>query len=325
MRVVRYHKRGPAEVLQVEELPTPTPGEGEALVRIEATPVSYGDVLRRSEAYYPFLPKLPNILGFLAVAVVEAVGPGVDTGLIGRRVLATVHTGSYAEQGLSKIGSFREIPANVDPITALAVYSEAETAGLAIRGAAKLQPGETVFVPAATGGVGFLVVQFAKLWGAKRVFGGASSEEKRAVVASLGAIPIDYSKEGWSKAVIAQNDGKGVDLAFEVTGGPIFYETFEAVRIGGRVVNYGNVSDTDSPINPRALLRRNQTLTGFVRGADIFDAERARVYHDVEQMLKAGQLVAPLSKTFTLDQAADAHRALETRSTVGKVVLLPNG
>lgn len=329
MRVARYHRKGGPEVLQVEELPTPEPGEGEALVKVEATGVTYADVLRRGEGYYPVQPTLPHIPGNLSVAVVEAVGPGGDQGLVGKRVLANVHTGAYAEKGLSKVQTFREIPANIDPVAALAIFSEAETAGLAIRAAGKMQPGETVFVPAATGGVGFLVVQFARLWGAKRVFGAASSPEKRKVVESLGAIPIDYTVDDWSKAVVAKNEGVGVDLAFEVTGGPVFYETFNAVRPGGRVVNYGNVTDTDSPINPRQLLRKNHALIGFYRGAgaldNLFVEERVQLYRDLDLMLARGELTAPIGLTFTLDQAADAHRALEGRASAGKVVLLPNG
>jgi NADPH2:quinone reductase len=329
MKVARYHKKGPPEVLQVEEIETPTPGEGEALVKVEATGVTYADVLRRGEGYYPVQPKLPHIPGNLSVAVVEAVGPGGDASLIGKRVLANVHTGAYAEKGLSKVATFRQIPSNIDPVVALAIFSEAETAGLAIRAAGKLQPGETVFVPAATGGVGLLVVQFARLWGAKRVFGAASSPEKRAVVESLGAIPIDYTVDDWSKEVIEKNEGVGVDLAFEVTGGPVFYETFNAVRPGGRVVNYGNVTDTDSPINPRQLLRKNQALIGFYRGAgaidNLFVEERAQLYEDLDAHLAKGEVTAPIGLTFTLDQAADAHRALEGRASAGKVVLLPNG
>lgn len=327
MRVARYHKKGPPEVLQTEEVPTPTPGEGEALVRVDATGVSYAEVLRRGEGYYPVQPTLPHVPGGLAVATVEAVGPGGDASLVGKRVLANVYTGSYAEKGLAKVASFRTIPENVDPVAALSIFGGASTAGLMLRVAGRMQAGESVFVPAATGGVGFLAVQFARLWGAGRVFGAASTPEKRAVVESLGAIPIDYSKEGWSKEVIEKNGGKGVDLAFEVSGGPVFYETFEAVRNGGRVVNYGNVSDTDSPINPRALLRRNLALIGFyvVQANELYAEELAQLNRDLDAMLAAGQLIAPIGLTFTLDQAADAHRALETRASAGKVILLPNG
>ncbi len=327
MRVARYHVKGGPEVFQIEDLPTPTPGEGEVLVRVEATGVAYADILRRGTGYYPIQPTLPHVPGTLAVATVEAVAPDVDPGWVGKRVLATVHTGSYAEQGLAKVDTLRALPDGVDPVEALTVASGASTAGMLLRVAAKLQPGESVFVPAATGSTGFLVAQLARIWGAGRVFGAASSDEKRAIVADFGAIPIDYTKDDWSKDVIEQNDGQGVDVAFELTGGPVFYETFNAVRDGGRVVNYGNVTDTDSPINPRALLRRNQTLVGFfnTRARGLYPDVAAEVERDIDALLLAGELKVPIGETFTLEQVADSHRVLEERRAVGKVILLPNG
>lgn len=174
-----------------------------------------------------------------------------------------------------------------------------------------------------------MAVQLARHWGAKRVLGAASSAEKRAVVESLGAIPIDYTVDDWSKEVIEKNDGVGVDLAFEVTGGAVFYETFNAVRPGGRVVNYGNVTNTDSPINPRQLLRKNQSLIGFFRSGgaadNLYVEERKQVFRDVDALLAQGKLVAPVGLTFPLDQAAEAHRALESRASAGKVILTLNG
>jgi NADPH2:quinone reductase len=325
MRAVRYHTLGGPEVLQVEEVATPQPGEGEALLTLEVASVGYAHVLGRSGGYHPGGIKLPNTPGSMAVGVVEAVGPGVDTSLIGQRALATITTGAYAEKGLARAAALRILPATVDPILALTIYSEADTAGLALRAAGAMKPGETVFFPAATGGVGLVGVQLARLWGAKRVFGAASSPEKRKVVETLGAIPIDYTVDDWSKEVIAKNEGVGVDLAFEVTGGPVFYETFNAVRPGGRVVNYGNVTNTDSPINPRQLLRKNQALIGFFRSGgandNLFVEERKQLFRDVDALIEAGKLVAPIGLSFPLDQAAEAHRALEERRASGKVIL----
>jgi NADPH2:quinone reductase len=200
---------------------------------------------------------------------------------------------------------------------------------MALKLAGRLQPGETVYVPAATGGVGYLAVQLAQLFGAGKVFGAASSEAKRDIVAGFGAIPIDYTKPGWPQDLIAQNGGVGVDLALEVNGGQAVYDTLDATRSGGRVVNYGNVSDTDAPVNPRALLRRNLTLTGFFRGAAIRDGlwieERKQLNKEMEDYMVAGKLRPLIGKIFKLAEAADAHRALENRESAGKVVLLPNG
>jgi NADPH2:quinone reductase len=192
-----------------------------------------------------------------------------------------------------------------------------------------LQPGETVFIPAATGGVGYMAVQLAQLYGAAKVYGGASSEAKRVVVAELGAIPIDYTIEGWPADLIALNGGKGVDLALEVGGGQSVYDTLDATRAGGRVVNYGNVADINAPVNPRALLRRNQTLVGFGRTGMIRDGllleERRQIDQEIDAFVAAGKLRPLIGGRFRLDQATEAHRALENRQTAGKVILMPHG
>lgn len=329
MKVIRYHEKGGPEVLKLEEAAVPEPAEGEVLVRILATGVGYADILRRSGGYYPVPTELPHTPGSQMAGEVTKLGAGVDPSLMGKKVFGSVTTGAYAEYGLAKPEALRPIPDGIDPTSALAVLSEAETASMALMLAGKLQPGESVFVPAATGGVGYLVVQLALLYGAGKVFGGASSEAKRAVVAGLGAVPVDYTKEGWPQEVINLNGGEGVDLAFEVNGGQAVYDTLETLRPGGRMVNYGNVSDTNAPVNPRALLRRNLTLIGFFRGAAIRDRlwveERKRLAKEVDDFMVSGKLRPLVGHAFPLEQASEAHRALENRETAGKVVLLPHG
>jgi NADPH2:quinone reductase len=329
MKVIRYHEKGSPDVLKLEDVPTPEPEDGEVLVRILATGVSFAEVLRRSGAYYPVPVVLPHIPGAQMAGEVEKLGPNTDASLQGKLVFGSVTTGAYAEYGIARADAVRPIPGGIEPADAVAILSESETAGMALKLAGRLQPGETVYVPAATGGVGYLAVQLAQLFGAGKVFGAASSEAKRDIVADFGAIPIDYTKPNWPQELFAQNGGVGVDLALEVNGGQAVYDTLDATRPGGRVVNYGNVSDTDAPVNPRALLRRNLTLTGFFRGAAIRDGlwveERKQLNKEMEDYMVAGKLRPLIGKTFKLAEAADAHRALENRESAGKVVLLPNG
>jgi NADPH2:quinone reductase len=328
MKVIRYHEKGGPDVMKVEEMPDPQPGEGQVLLKIDAVAIGYADVLRRSGGYYPVPTTLPHIPGGQVVGTVEKLGAGVDASLLGKQFMGNV-SGAYAEYGVASAAALRPLPKGVGAVDALAILSEAETAGSVLKISGRLQAGESVFVPAATGGIGFLAVQLARLWGAGRVIGGASTEEKRAIVAKLGAIPIDYMKEGWPADVIAANDGQGVDLALEVTGGKTVYETLEATRSGGRIVNYGNVSDTDAPVNPRVLLRRNLSLIGYYRGNAATDGlwveERKAMNREINDFIVSGKLKALIGGTFKLAEAPDAHRALEGRETAGKVVLLPNG
>lgn len=324
MKIVRYHEKGAPEVLTLEDAETPTPASGELLIRIEACGVSYGQTLQRAGRHYPTPITLPHAPGANVAGVVAALGAGVAQGLLGKRVYGQVTSGGYAEFGVGPASAFVVIPDAVASVDAVAVLSDGVTASLIIRTVGQLQSGQSVFIPAAAGGLGFVAVQLAKFYGAGRIFAAASSPAKREIILDLGAdVAIDYTQEGWSKTIIAANDGAGVDLALEMTGGPVFYETLEAVRPGGRVVNYGNASDTDAPINPRVLLRKNLTLSGFMNGANMpYVGEREFAREEILGLLAARKLKAQ-HQTYTLAAAADAHRAIEARTSAGRQIITP--
>ena len=327
MKVVRIYEEGGPEVLKLEEQPEPEPAEGQVKVRIDVAGVSFADVQMRG-GHYRVRRQMPAVLGGSMVGTVVEVGPGGDESMLGKQFIGSSITGSYAQFGLASAAALQPVPAGVDPIAAYSILAEAEVAAMVLKVAGRLKAGESVFVPAATGGIGYLAVQLALLYGAGRVLGAASSESKRAQVAALGAIPIDYTKEGWPQEVIALNGGKGVDLALEVIGGQSVYDTLEATRSGGRVVNYGNITDTNAPVNPRTLLSRNLTLTGYFRGNTVQDGlwpeERRAVQEEIRDFIVSGKLKPMIGGTFKLEDVARAHEALETRQTIGKVVLLPN-
>lgn len=320
MKVVRYHEKGEPSVLKVEDMAIPTPGEGEALVRIEASGIMYGHVLQRSGRHYPIPVTLPATPGGFVAGIVEAIGPGGDPQLEGARVYGFTPA-AYAEYAIVALSGCVKLPEGVSPIEVVAVLSDGVTASLILKHAGRLVPGESVFVPAAAGGLGFVAVQLARLYGAHRVFGAASSPEKRSLVMELGAdAAIDYTQEGWSKDVLTANNGEGVDLALEMTGGPVFYETLEIVKPGGRIVNYGNASDTDSPVNPRVLLRKSLTLTGY-RGGPYLRHQPAAV-DEVLALLAARKLRAQY-QTYALSDAYKAHEAIEARQSIGRQILVP--
>lgn len=322
MKAVRFHEKGPAEVLVMEDVPVPVPGAGEILLHIEAVGISYGDILRRRGGHYPVPTPLPFIPGEAAAGIVAAIGEDVSPDWLGKRVYGRVHSGGYAEFGLGTVQQFLELPASVTAVDAVAAMSDGVTAALILKWVGRLSGGETVFIPAAAGGLGNVAVQLARLYGAKRVFGAASTKEKREAVLAAGADhAIDYTAEGWSAHVKALNNGDGVDLALEMTGGPIFYETLETVRAGGRIVNYGNASDTDSPVNPRQLLRRNLTLSGFLITGSFLE-ERVEAGKEILEFLSTGRLEAAAT-CYPLAEAARAHRAIESRASTGRQILLP--
>lgn len=322
MRAIRFHEKGAADVLQLEDVPIPEKEAGDLLVRIEAAGISYGDVLRRRGGHYPLPTLLPCIPGEAVAGIVEDVGDGVDRHWLGRRVYGRVRSGGYAEYGTGHYENFVILPDGISSVDAVAVLSDGVAAAIILKWRGQLRPGQSVFIPAAAGGLGHIAVQLARLYGASKVYGGASTEAKRQIVLDAGAdAAFDYTQSGWAEKVIAANGGIGVDLALEMTGGPVFYETLDVVRPGGRIVNYGNASDTDSPVNPRQLLRKNLTLTGFLIHGP-FDTEKHDVMKDLIGFLENGSINAHAT-SYPLGHAAEAHRAIEARSSVGRQILVP--
>ena len=321
MKIVRYHEKGAPDVLRVDDVPMPSPRDGQVLIRVEASGISYGEVLQRGGRFYPVPVTLPAHPGLKVAGVVEGVGPGADAALVGKRVYTRLTGGGYSEYVVAPASGCVVLPEGVTSVDAVAVLSDGTTAAVLLKHAARLQPGQSVFVPAAAGGLGYMAVQLARLYGAGMVIGAASSPEKRKLVLDLGAnAVVDYTQEGWAARVIAANGGEGVDIALEMTGGPIFYQTLEIVRPTGIVVNYGNASDTESLVNPRQLLIKGLTLAGFTVRHYPSQAEAAQ--QEVLTFLAAGRLSA-ISTTYPLEEASKAHAAIEQRRSQGRQILVP--
>jgi NADPH:quinone reductase len=323
MKIIRFHAKGAPEVLAIEDHAIPVPAAGNVLVRVEAAGVNYGDTLRRSGRHYPIPTPLPYAPGTQVIGTIERLGEGVEATLLGQRVFAAVPQGGYAEYAVGPAAMTYPCPAALSAPQAIAIMDQGATAALVLKLAGRVQSGDTVLVPAAAGGVGSLAVQLARIYGASRVIGLASTAEKRRLVVSLGAdAAIDYTQDNWSKAVLDANGGKGVDLALEMTGGAIFYETLKAVVAQfGRVVIYGNASDEAVDFNPRLLVGRNMTITGFM-----LPAARALVpgiLTELAGFVLDGRLKPEIGSVYPLAEASAAHRALETRSSTGAQVLVP--
>jgi NADPH:quinone reductase len=323
MKIIRFHAKGAPEVLQVEDHAIPVPSAGNVLIRVEAAGVNYGDTLRRSGRHYPIPTPLPYALGTQVIGTIEGLGEGVDASLLGQRVFAAVPQGGYAEYAEGPAATTYPCPMALTAPQAIAIMDQGATAALVLKLAGRIQSGDTVLVPAAAGGVGSLAVQLARIYGASQVIGLASTAEKRRLVDSLGAdAAIDYTQDNWSKAVLDANGGKGVDLALEMSGGAVFHETLKAVIPQfGRVVIYGNASDEAVDFNPRLLVGRNMTITGFM-----LPAARAFVpgiLTELAGFVLDGRLKPQIGGIYPLAEAATAHRAMEARGSTGAQVLVP--
>jgi NADPH:quinone reductase len=314
MRAIQITEFGGPEVLTLAEVPDPEPSGDLEVLDVSTAGVNYADTHQAEDSYLA-KQQLPLIPGG------EVVGRRAD----GTRVLAfTAGNGGYAEKALVHPGAMFPLPDGVDDAQALALLVQGLTAWHLLRTSTRLQPGESVVVHAAAGGVGTLAVQLAKRWGAGRVIGVASSPEKRALAAELGAdATVDPDADDLAAAIIEANGGKRVDIVLEMTGGGVFDASMAALGTLGRLVTFGMASkEPPTPVDPAVLIRRSQTIVGFwlvhlLSRPDLLHGPMAELL----ELLERGELRPIVGGRYPLADARLAHEALRSRATTGKLVL----
>jgi NADPH2:quinone reductase len=324
MFAIRLHAFGPAENLRYEEVPDPVPGEGEVCIQVEAAGVHLIDTMLRTGTAGggPVAPPiLPTIPGREVAGRVKAVGLGVDDSWMGKRVV--VHLGSvpggYAEQAVAKAGSLYEIPDHLDAAAAVATIGTGRTA-VGILEQAALSSDDVVLITAAAGGLGSLLVQAARNVGAT-VVGLAGGPEKVARVRALGAqLAVDYMQADWPEQVKEQLAAREVTVVMDGVGGENGQRAFSLLGTGGRLLMFGWSGGGPIQLTTDDLVSRGLSATSAI-GPKLTRKLRALETAALRESVE-GRWV-PLTTTFPLAKAADAHRALETRETIGKVVLLP--
>ena len=324
MKAIRVHKPGGPEVLRLEDVETPEPGAGQVSIKAEAAGVNYADTgVRRGMWFGPHQAKMPLTPGFEVAGTVAALGEGVEGLAEGNRVAAVLESGGYAGYAVADASMVVEIPDGVEfHAASAALLVQGITAYGVLHDAARLQGGESVLVQAAAGGVGSLAVQLARLAGAGTIVGTAGSAEKRDLVLSLGAdCAVDYEREDWVEQVLEATGGSGVHVVLESVGGEVGAQAFECLAPLGRLVMFGAASGR--PMPPPDLMRMNvkgQSLVGF-GGPWIRPGRAQAAREEISRYLRDGYLRV-VGPSFPLAEAAEAHRAIEGRATVGKVVLL---
>jgi NADPH2:quinone reductase len=317
VRAVVLRRFGPPSELRAEDVAEPSVGDGQVLIGVDVANITYVETqVRAGRAPNPaMLPALPAVLGNGVGGVVAAVGGDVDTHWLGRRVVSSLRgTGGYAEQAVADAAALIDVPEGVSTQSAVAVLADGRTAILLVRSAA-IQPGETVLVEAAAGGVGSLLVQLARAAGA-RVIGAAREGLGRfATVRSLGAqVAIDYSQPDWSDRL-----GEPVDVVFDGVGGEIGRSAFGLLRRGGRFVAFGMASGAFSDISADEAAARGVEVR---RGMQATPAELRELSRTALAEAAHGRLRPLIGQTFPLERAADAHAAMERRETLGKTLLI---
>lgn len=323
MKAIRFQEYGGPEVLRLEDLPVPEPGPGEVLVKTAAAGVNYADTRRRLGAYVEPTP-LPWVVGSEVAGTVVKLGPEVTGVQEGQRVMALTAGGGYAEYTVIAARALLPIPQQLSFVQAAALPLQGLTAYYLLTLSGRLQPGESVLVHSAAGGVGTLAVQMAKLLGAGKVIATASTPAKLEFACSLGAdVQIDYTKEDVVSKVREATNGKGADIILDGVGGQVFEQSVRSLAAFGRLIVFGLASGQMVELNPVRLMARNQSVVGFYLGQMMARPEQLRPAMDVIAGWLAEEKVRlMIGHVFSLEEAAKAHRQLEGRETTGKVVLL---
>jgi NADPH2:quinone reductase len=315
MRAIQITEIGGPEVLVERELPDPEPPEGAVLLDVTAAGVNYADTHQADNSYLA-PAQLPLVPGG------EVVGRTPD----GRRVVALVGGGGYAERAIASPAAMWEIPDGVSDAQALALVLQGTTAWHLLRTSAQLRPGESVVVHAAAGGVGTLAIQLAKRFGAGRVIGVASSEEKRELARRLGAdAVVDAGAEDLTAALRAANEGRRVDVVLEMVGGATFAASLEALAPFGRQVHFGQAGREAPPkVDPGRLMAHSTGVLGFwlvhlLRRPELL----TEAMRDMFAAVQAGELEPVLGGSYPLAEARRAHEDIRSRRTTGKLVLTP--
>jgi NADPH:quinone reductase len=322
MRVVRIHAPGNASKLVVDDVELRAPEHHEAQVRHTAIGVNFIDIYHRMGAYP--LP-LPAALGMEAVGVVEAVGSHVSHVQVGDRVGYVMRPpGAYSDRRNVPSSSLLKLPADLPDEIAASVLLKGLTAEFLLRRTFRVDAMQTIVVHAAAGGVGQLLLQWARAIGA-RVIGVVSTEEKAAIALRMGAHHVLVGNDKIALRVREIVDGRGVDVVYDSVGKDTFMQSLDMLRPRGMLILFGQASGPVPPFAPSELANRGSL---YLTRPSLFDyiadtAEYRSAADALFDAIKRGVITPAVSQRFALDDVATAHEALESRKTTGSVVLVP--
>ncbi len=322
MKAIQISQYGGPEVLKIQDVQIGKPAKGQALIRIIAAGVNFIDIYQRRGTYPVPLPYIPGLEG---AGIVEALGEGVTNVKVGDRVAYVHEPGSYAEYALVQADYLIPIPKDVSFEQGAAFPLQGMTAHYLLHEFRKVKVNDIVLIHAAAGGMGLLLVQWAKHLGAK-VLGTTSTEEKAKIAQKAGADDVIlYTKEDFASKVHHLTSGHGADLIIDGVGKTTFAGNLEAAALRGNIVIFGAASGPADPISPNVLMPHSLTISGGTLFNYIANPnelkERAKA---VIEGVQKGWLNLRIDEQFPLEKAQEAHKKLEQRKTSGKVLLNPH-
>jgi putative PIG3 family NAD(P)H quinone oxidoreductase len=323
MRAVEIKQPGGPEVLVPARRPVPQPAKGEVLIKVAAAGVNRPDILQRQGAYAP-PPGTTDLPGLEVAGEVVAIGPDTARWKVGDNVTALVAGGGYAEYCAAPAPQCLPIPGGLKMIEAAALPETFFTVWTNVFERGRLQSGESFLVHGGSSGIGTTAIQLASRFGA-RVFATAGSADKCSKCKELGAaVAIDYKTEDYVKVVERETGGKGVDLILDMVGGDYINRNLQCLAVDGRLVQIAFLKGAKAEINLASLMVKRQTITGStLRPRSV--AQKGAIAQALEEtvwpLVAAGKVRPQIHATFPLEQAADAHRLMETSAHVGKIML----
>lgn len=321
MKAIQISQFGGPEVLKLHDIPIGKPGQGQALVRVKAAGINFIDIYQRRGTYPVPLPYTPGLEGS---GIVEAVGEGVKNVKPGDRVAYVHEPGSYAEQNLVVADHLIPLPSTFSFEQGAAFPLQGMTAHYLLHEFRKVKPGDIVLIHAAAGGMGLLLVQWAKHLGA-RVLGTTSTEEKGKLAKEAGADEIIlYTKQDFAEEVKRITKGHGADLIIDGVAKTTFPGNLKAAALRGNIVIFGAASGPADPISPNVLMGHSLTVSGGSLFNYILNKEELTMRSKaVIEGIQQGWLKLHIDKAFPLEKTAEAQKKLEDRNSTGKILLTP--
>ena len=321
MKAVRLNEFGGVDVLKVEDVPEPTPRPHHVLIKVDSAGVNYADILRRG-GNYPG-PGLPSSMGLEAAGTVMEVGSDVTEISVGQKVMG-MGPGGQAEYVAINGNLVFPYPDSLDPVVAGGMPIVFLTSYHILKSRGNMQSGDTVLVQAGASGVGTVLIQLAKAWGAK-VIATASTQDKLDLCKSLGAdITINYTETDFEEVVNEETGGNGVELVAECVGGETLEKSVRCVASYGRLVSYGNASQTPANIPASDFTTANRSIIGFSIGrSPVGSLDHKGAMAELFPLIEQGKAKLIVDQILPLSDVAKAHEHLASRGARGKVILTP--